>query len=162
MDRGELVPDELTLAIVMERLEPARHAERVHPGRLPTDCGAGAGARRAAGSEPARQIDRVIDLVVPDDVLLARLSGRWLCANCHASYHTVFSPPTVAGICDRCGGPLYQRSGRHPGDGARTAWRCTTTTPCPVLDYYRARGSGGGTWRPVSRGGERGAAWRQS
>ena len=81
----------------------------------------------------------MIDLVVPNDVLLARLSGRWLCRDCHASYHTVFSPPTVPGICDRCGGPLYQRE----DDTLETAQRrleVYDNETRPVLDYYRAAG----------------------
>jgi adenylate kinase len=81
----------------------------------------------------------VIDLTVPEDVLLGRLSGRWLCKSCHTSYHTLFSPPSVPGVCDRCGGTLYQRvddkeeTARHRLDVyfAKTA---------PVLDYYREGG----------------------
>lgn len=86
-----------------------------------------------------RSIDRVIDLVVPDDVLLARLSGRWLCEDCHSSYHMVYSPPKTSGVCDRCGGKLYQR----PDDTLETARRrleIYEASTRPVLDYYRDKG----------------------
>ena len=121
MDRGELVPDELTMADGDGAAGRAGLRQRLHPGRLPPDGGPGEDAGRAAGPPTAAGSSRVIDLVVPDEVLLARLSGRWLCRDCHASYHVVFSPPTVPGVCDRCGGPLYQRAGRHAGDGAAAA-----------------------------------------
>jgi adenylate kinase len=138
MDRGELVPDELTLAIVMEQLDgPNARNGFILDGFPRTVAQAQALDERLASE--GRRLDRVIDLVVPDDVLLARLSGRWLCRDCHASYHTVFSPPTVPGICDRCGGPLYQRE----DDTLETAQRrleVYDNETRPVLDYYRAAG----------------------
>ena len=92
MDRGELVPDEMTLALVMERLASPTH------GMASSWTGSRARGRRprrsTSGWPRGRHLDRVINLVVPDDVLLARLSGRWLCRDCHASYHELFSPPT--------------------------------------------------------------------
>jgi adenylate kinase len=138
MDRGELVPDELTLAIVMAQLDgPDARNGFILDGFPRTVAQARALDERLASE--GRRLDRVIDLVVPNDVLLARLSGRWLCRDCHASYHTVFSPPTVPGICDRCGGPLYQRE----DDTLETAQRrleVYDNETRPVLAYYRAAG----------------------
>lgn len=138
MDRGELVPDELTLSIVMSQLEgPEARNGFILDGFPRTVAQARALDERLARG--GRRLDRVIDLVVPEDVLLARLSGRWLCRDCHASYHTVFSPPRVAGVCDRCGGPLYQRE----DDTLETAKRRLEVydrETRPVLDYYRAAG----------------------
>jgi len=138
VDRGELVPDELTLEIVMARLD-AQDAQNgfILDGFPRTVTQARALDERLQGT--GRTIDRVIDLVVPDDVLLARLSGRWLCEDCHASYHMVYSPPKVEGVCDRCGGKLYQR----PDDTLETARRrleIYEASTRPVLDYYRAKG----------------------
>jgi len=153
MDRGELVPDEMTLGIVMARLsEPdARHGF-ILDGFPRTVAQAEALDERLAAD--GRQLARVINLVVPEDVLLARLSGRWLCRDCHTSYHTIFSPPTTPGVCDRCGGPLYQRA----DDTLETAKRrleIYDQDTRPVLDYYRAAGnlvevSGDGTVGEVS------------
>ena len=138
MDRGELVPDELTMAVVMARLaEPDCANGFILDGFPRTVSQAEALDDRLA--RRGRRVSRVIDLVVPEAVLLARLSGRWLCRDCHASYHAVFSPPTVPGVCDRCGGPLYQR----PDDTLETArhrLEVYDRETRPVLDYYRAAG----------------------
>lgn len=138
MDRGELVPDELTLGIVMARLAE-RDAENgfILDGFPRTVIQARALDERLAAE--GRHLDRVINLVVPEDVLLARLSGRWLCRDCHTSYHAIFSPPTTPGVCDRCGGPLYQRA----DDTLETAKRRLEVydqATRPVLDYYGKTG----------------------
>jgi adenylate kinase len=136
MDRGELVPDTLTLAVVMARLsEPDTEKGFMRDGFPRTVAQARTLDQQL--SESRRQIDRVINLVVPEDVLLARLSGRWLCRNCHASYHAIFSAPRASGICDRCGGPLYQRE----DDTLETAKRRLEVyerDTLPVLEYYRS------------------------
>jgi len=138
MDRGELVPDELTLAIVLARLD----REDAHSGFILDGFPRTVNQARELDErleQTGRGIDRVIDLVVPDDVLLARLSGRWLCEDCHASYHMVYSPPKTPGVCDRCGGKLYQR----PDDTIQTARRrleIYENSTRPVLEYYRNKG----------------------
>jgi adenylate kinase len=138
MERGELVPDDLTLEIVMDRLsKPDARNGFILDGFPRTVAQARALDERLADTD--QHLDRVINLVVPEDVLLARLSGRWLCENCHASYHAVFSPPKRPGICDRCGGKLYQRE----DDTLQTAQRRLSVyeeSTMPVLDYYRDRG----------------------
>jgi adenylate kinase len=138
MDRGDLVPDDLTLAIVMARLaEPDCRNGFILDGFPRTVNQAQELDSRLTSK--GRRLNRVIDLVVPEDVLLARLSGRWLCRDCHASYHVIFSPPTTPGVCDRCGGPLYQRA----DDTLETAQRrleVYDNDTRPVLDYYRDKG----------------------
>lgn len=138
VDRGELVPDDLTLSIVMARLdEPDAQNGFILDGFPRTVTQAQALDEQL--DRTGRSIDQVIDLVVPDDVLLARLSGRWLCEDCHSSYHMVYSPPKVEGVCDRCGGKLYQR----PDDTLETARRrleIYEDSTRPVLDYYRSKG----------------------
>jgi adenylate kinase len=138
MDRGELVPDELTLSVVMAELDsPDAGNGFILDGFPRTVAQATALDERLA--DEGRHLDRVIDLVVPEEELLARLSGRWLCRDCHASYHTVFSPPTVPGVCDRCGGPLYQREDDTP-ETAKRRLEVYDRETRPVLDYYRAAG----------------------
>ncbi|MGE3268311.1 MAG: adenylate kinase [Chloroflexota bacterium] len=138
MDRGELVPDELTLAIVMASIAAAEAKNGFILDGFPRTV-AQARALDAHLASEERQLDRVIDLVVPEDVLLARLSGRWLCQNCHASYHMVFSPPKVPGVCDRCGGPLYQRAD-DTLETARRRLEVYEHDTRPVLEYYRDKG----------------------
>jgi adenylate kinase len=138
MDRGELVPDEITLGIVMARLaEPDCETGFILDGFPRTVAQAEALDERLAAD--GRHLDRVINLVVPDDVLLGRLSGRWLCRDCHTSYHAMFSPPTTPGVCDRCGGPLYQRAD-DTLETARRRLEIYDQDTRPVLDYYRAAG----------------------
>ena len=66
---------------------------------------------------------------------MARLSGRWLCRDCHSSYHVLFSPPTTPGVCDRCGGPLYQRAD-DTLETARRRLEVYDRDTKPVLEHY--------------------------
>lgn len=138
MDRGELVPDDITIRMVMERLSRP-------------DCAAGAlldGFPRTIPQAEALQkaladqglgINLVVNIVVPDEVLVERVTGRRLCRTCGASYHIKFNPSKVEGVCDLDGGELYQRD----DDRVETVrkrlevyWKQTS----PLIDYYRAQG----------------------
>src|SRR5919197_5266713 len=109
MEAGALVPDEIVLGMVMERLSrpDAEHAF-VLDGfpRNATQASELDEALEAAG----KRLDRAIYIRVPWEVLLERLSGRWTCSNCQAIYHEKFNPPSQPGRCDRCGGELRQRA----------------------------------------------------
>jgi adenylate kinase len=108
MDRGQLVPDHVTIGIVRERLAKE-------------DCTSGflldgfprtvpqAEALDELLRDMGREIHHVIYIEVDEDELLKRLTGRRICRNCGATYHVVFAPPKTDGVCDRCGGELYQR-----------------------------------------------------
>ena len=138
VDRGELVPDEITVGMVVDRIEQPDAAEGVILDGFPRNVPQ-AEALDAALADNGKQVDRAIYLAVHRDELLRRLSGRWLCRQCQASYHQVFKPPRVAGKCDLCGGELYQRE----DDAFETAHRrlgvyFEQTTP--IIDYYRRRG----------------------
>jgi adenylate kinase len=76
---------------------------------------------------------------VPEDVLLARLAGRWTCRKCGAMYHQLFSPPEKAGICDRCGGELYQRPDDTP-ETQRHRIEVYFEQTAPLIDYYQEKG----------------------
>lgn len=138
MDHGELVPDSLTLDMVMTRLDE----EDAHDGFILDGFPRTVSQARALEARLAqtnRRIDCVINLAVPRDVLLARLSGRWLCRVCHSSYHLLFSPPKVSGVCDKCGGELYQRTD-DTLETARRRLEVYEYATQPVLQYYRNRG----------------------
>jgi adenylate kinase len=138
MDRGELVPDALTVAMVMERLsEPDCRTGFILDG-FPRNLGQ-ARALDEMLERQGRRIDRVVNIEVPRATLLARLSGRWLCRTCHTSYHTLFSPPSFPGVCDRCGGELYQRVDDQE-DTARRRLDVYFKETVPVLEYYRSHG----------------------
>jgi len=109
MDRGDLVPDDLVVDMIVERLD-ARDAARGalldgFPRTLPQ---AEALEQRLAKRGGAVRVAVYVD--VPTDVLVERLAGRWLCGDCQASFHELFNPPSVAGTCDSCSGELYQRT----------------------------------------------------
>jgi len=76
---------------------------------------------------------------VPEDVLLARLAGRWTCRACGAMYHELFSPPQVSGICDKCGGELYQRPDDTP-ETQKHRIQVYFDQTAPLIDYYQDKG----------------------
>ena len=138
MERGELVPDSLTIALLLDRLYDADAAAGALLDGFPRTV-AQAEALDVALGERGRRVGRVVDLIVPRDTLIDRLAGRWLCRECQTPYHAVFSPPQAAGTCDRCGGLLYQR----PDDRRETVERrldVYVEQTLPVIDYYRRRG----------------------
>ena len=94
MDKGALVPDELVLKLIEERLAAARRRVRLHPGRLPAHGGAGRDAdARCSRRRGSRQLDKVIAIIVPDEEIVKRISGRRTCKNCGAMYHLIYDPP---------------------------------------------------------------------
>ncbi len=138
MERGELVPDEIVIGMILERLAQPDCEKGVVLDGFPRTL-AQAEALDRALAEQGRKVDRVLFLEVPEEDLVQRLTGRWICRQCQASYHTLFRPPKVEGVCDRCGGELYQR----PDDREETVRRRLEVyfeQTTPVLEYYRRRG----------------------
>jgi adenylate kinase len=141
-DRGALVPDELTLRVLLARLdELEREQGDQYRGALldgyPRNLAQAEALDRVLTAR-GDVIAAVVHLVVPREVLIERLSGRLICPTCGATYHVRFSPPRVAGICDHCGGALMQRSDDTPEAIARRLETYEQQT-APLLDYYRAR-----------------------
>jgi adenylate kinase len=138
MERGELVPDEVTVGMVRERLSRPDAEQGVILDGFPRTI-AQAEALEALLAELGSKLAVVPYIKVPEDMLLARLAGRWTCRNCGAMYHQVFSPPDVAGVCDKCGGELYQR----PDDTPETQKHRISVyfeQTAPLIDYYREKG----------------------
>ncbi|HWP29994.1 MAG TPA: adenylate kinase [Chloroflexota bacterium] len=138
MERGELVPDALTVAMLLERLAEPDAARGALLDGFPRTL-AQAEQLDAALAAQGRRVDKAVYLVVPRETLLRRLSGRWLCERCQAVYHEVYHPPATPGRCDQCGGQLYQR----PDDRRETAERRLDVyleQTVPVIEYYRRKG----------------------
>src|SRR5205807_88838 len=113
IDRGEMVPDAMVQALVWERLRrPDAEAGFVLDGfpRTVSEAEALEGFLRGSG----RELTAVLDLEVPEEEIIRRLSGRRVCAQCGASYHLVSQPPRVPGQCDRDGASLAQRPDDQP------------------------------------------------
>jgi adenylate kinase len=113
MNRGELVPDDVTEAMVEARLAQPDTCDGFildgFPRTLPQ-----AGALTDMMNRLQRRIAAVLYIKVPDEALIRRLSGRMICRACQAPYHLQFKPPHQAGVCDSCGGELYQRADDNP------------------------------------------------
>lgn len=138
MEGGELVPDEVTVAMVRERLSRPDAAKGAILDGFPRTI-----AQAEALEELLHDMGTALDLVpyikVPEDMLLARLAGRWTCRKCGAMYHELYSPPQQPGVCDKCGGELYQR----PDDTPQTQKHRIEVyfeQTAPLIDYYRDKG----------------------
>jgi adenylate kinase len=138
MERGELVPDEVTVGMVRERLSRSDAAKGVILDGFPRTI-AQAEALGSLLTELGFKLAMVPYIKVPEDVLLARLAGRWTCRGCGAMYHELFSAPRQAGACDKCGGELYQRPDDTP-ETQKHRIEVYFEQTAPLIDYYRRKG----------------------
>lgn len=113
MSKGELVPDEVTIGMLLERIEQGDAASGFMLDGFPRTIKQ-AEALDIALQSRSKKIDVVPYIKVPEDLLMARLTGRWSCPDCSDIYHTVTKPPKLDGICDSCAGHLLQRSDDQP------------------------------------------------
>jgi adenylate kinase len=139
LDKGELVPDRLTIAMVAERLTQSDCAQGVILDGFPRTVKQAEALGEFLASQ-GRQIDLVLYISVSEDSLLQRLAGRWTCRNCGTVYHEMFSPEKVNGICDACGGELYQRADDTPETQKRRI-KVYLEQTAPLVDYYRQQGT---------------------
>lgn len=138
MDRGELVPDEVTVEMLLERIsQPDAEAGYILDGFPRTIEQANA----LDGALGARQegIDKVVLVDVSEDELVRRLSGRWICRSCQTPYHETNNPPKVAGRCDADGGELYQRDDDKP-ETVRNRLQVYSQQTAPLIDFYENKG----------------------
>lgn len=139
MDKGELVPDEVTNGIVKERLQADDTKKGFLLDGFPRTQ-AQAQALDTILEELGRQIDAVINIEVNPEILMSRLTGRIICRNCGATYHIVNNPPKVEGVCDRCGSTdFYQREDDKP-ETVNNRIQINLEQSKPILDYYDAKG----------------------
>jgi adenylate kinase len=138
MDQGALVPDDVIVGLIGERLaQPDARRGFILDGFPRTIPQAEALARLL--EERGVRLDRAIFFDVPEAELVRRLTGRRSCRACQATYHLVSAPPRTAGVCDRCGGELYQREddGEVTVRNRLAVYQRQTT---PLLEFYRGRG----------------------
>jgi adenylate kinase len=138
MEKGQLVPDEITIQMVLERLaEPDCKNGAILDG-FPRNLEQAKALDKALERE-SRAINKVVYIKVSEGELLKRLGGRWICRKCQTPYHEVDSPPKVAGKCDRCGGELYQRADDNV-ETVKKRLEVYFTETSPLVDYYRQAG----------------------
>lgn len=138
MDSGQLVPDEIVIGIVKERLvKPDCEAGFLLDGFPRTVPQADTLDQFLMGHN--RRITAVINIEVADGILLSRLTGRRVCRNCAAVYHIATKPTKVQGVCDNCGGEVYQRDDDSPATvGNRLAVYAQQTAP--LIAFYQSKG----------------------
>jgi adenylate kinase len=138
MRRGELVSDDVVVAIVRERAGCLRCRGGFLLDGFPRTC-AQAEALDILLDEQGVTLDAVLSYELPLEEIIARLSGRRTCVKCKSVYHIVTRPPRVKGICDHCGGELIQREDDRR-ESVRTRMRAYEKSTRPLMDYYAARG----------------------
>ncbi len=138
MEKGVLVPDEITIRMVLERISAPDCQSGVIFDGFPRNLKQAEALDRAL-LQQGKAIDKVVYIRVSEKELLERLSGRWICRQCQAPYHAVDSPPKVAGKCDKCGGELYQRTDDKP-ETVKERLKVYFAETAPLIDYYTKAG----------------------
>lgn len=138
MDRGELVPDEVTVGIVKERISEDDAKKGFLLDGFPRTIDQAESLSQIM-SELDREIDAVINIEVPEEELMNRLTGRRICEKCGTTYHLVFNPPKFDGICDIDGGKLYQREDDNP-ETVSNRLSVNVKQSKPILEYYNNKG----------------------
>lgn len=138
MDRGELVSDAIVSALIGEHLDSARDKGAIFDGYPRTQHQAE--ALEILLAERGRRLDHVIELVVDEEMLVERITGRFTCGTCGAGYHDRFHLPKVEGTCDICGGHEFRRRPDDNEQTVRTRLAEYRAKTAPILPYYEAKG----------------------
>jgi adenylate kinase len=138
MDKGELVPDEIAIKMILERINQSDCASGCLFDGFPRTLHQAKVLDKAL-KEQGKTIDKAIYIEVPNEELVKRLSGRWLCRTCQTPYHIINSPPKTPGKCDKCGGELYQRSDDRE-ETVKDRLGVFFAQTIPILDYYKKQG----------------------
>ena len=138
MDKGALVPDELVLKLVQERLHQPDAAAGFILDGFPRTV-AQAETLSAFLKERGARLDKIIAIIVPDDEIVKRISGRRTCKSCGAMYHLIYDPPRNQDLCNSCNGELYQRDD-DAEDTVRMRLEVFAATMRPLLEYYERSG----------------------
>ena len=137
MERGELVPDEVTIKMILQRIEMPDCVSGCLFDGFPRTL-AQAEALDKGLADKGKSTDKVLYIKVSNEELLKRLGGRWLCQNCQTPYHLITAPPKVPGKCDKCGGELYQREDDKE-ETVKERLRVFFAQTIPIVDYYRGQ-----------------------
>jgi adenylate kinase len=138
MDRGQLVPDELVLKLIAERLKNKDARKGFILDGFPRNVSQ-AEALGKGLDRVGLKLDKAVAVIVPDEEIVKRISGRRTCAKCNAMYHIAFEPPAKPGVCDKCGGELYQRED-DAEETVRERLKVFAEATRPLLDHYGQQG----------------------
>ena len=140
MERGDLVPDEVVVAIIANRIDEPDCKNGFILDGFPRTV-AQAEALDKVLAEKGLKLDHVIELKVDDSALIKRISGRFACAKCGAGYHDEFKRPKVEGKCDQCGGTEFTRRSDDTAEAVGARLKVYNDQTAPLLPYYRSRGA---------------------
>jgi adenylate kinase len=138
MEKGLLVPNEITTKMILERIAAPDCAKGFILDGYPRTLEQ-AKALDEALKQRGEEVEKAIYIKVSTEELVRRLGGRFTCRNCQTPYHEINSPPKVAGRCDRCGGELYQRPDDSP-ETVRKRLEVYFAETAPLIDYYKQAG----------------------
>ena len=138
MDRGELVPDEVTIRMVLDRTAAGDAVEGYVLDGFPRTIEQAAALDNALAGH-GQALDATALIEVDTEELVRRLAGRWICRDCQTPYHEVSAPPAAAGVCDACGGVLYQRDD-DKSEVVRARLETYERQTAPLTGYYEQQG----------------------
>ena len=138
MDKGELVPDEVVIGIIKERIAKGETRKGFMLDGFPRTIPQAEALDRTL-NEDGLKIQAVISIEVDDEEIVKRISGRRVCEKCGAMYHIAYEPPKKSGYCDKCGGTLYLRDDDREGV-IRNRLRVYRDQTAPLKDYYNKSG----------------------
>jgi len=139
MDKGALVPDDLVLKLIEERLSHPDAASGFILDGFPRTVAQAETLSAMLKARGPRHLDKVIAIMVPDDEIVKRISGRRTCKNCGAMYHLIYDPPRNHNLCNSCNGELYQRDD-DAEDTVRMRLEVYAAATRPLLEYYGRTG----------------------
>lgn len=153
MEKGQLVPNEITIKMVLERVTAPDCKGGIILDGFPRNLEQ-AKALDEALKKQKKGIDKAVYIKVSEAELLKRLTGRWICRNCQTPYHEISSPSKIKGVCDKCGGELYQRADDNT-ETIKKRLEVFFAETAPLIDYYSQSGKlleiqGEGTMEDIS------------
>ena len=139
MERGQLVPDDIVIGLIAERLDRGGEGTGFILDGFPRTI-AQAEALDRLLAERGKTLDAVVEMRVDDNALVKRIIGRFTCANCGEGYHDDFKTPKVKGVCDRCGSTQFVRRRDDTEEVVRSRLEAYHTQTKPLIDYYEKQG----------------------
>jgi adenylate kinase len=139
MERGELVPDDLVIKLIAERIDAKGGVKGFILDGFPRTIAQAEALDRLLKAR-GKRLDRVIVMEVDDDALVERIAGRFACADCGEGYHDLYKMPKVPGVCDRCGGTQFVRRRDDNEAVVRSRLKAYHAQTEPLIDYYTRQG----------------------
>jgi adenylate kinase len=139
MERGELVPDEIVIGLIAERIDADKGGKGFILDGFPRTIGQAEALDRLLEAR-GKKVDRVVVLDVDDDKLVQRITGRFTCATCGEGYHDLYKRPKVEGVCDSCGGTDFTRRKDDTEEVVRARLEAYHAQTKPLIGYYKAQG----------------------